>query len=352
MDGVLGDTLLPVVRIARIAIDVEVRKVAAANVDADSVPRFEQIGGRLQRNLQTVDAARLHQGGLLPTLPIAGPQDSLGDGERITVCIVGAGWIHVDQLDVEIGVRRVGRNPQHRLDVAGDPHVFGQGGGLEDQNVRPVGDQTTGNTVTGQRRQLDLIARPHSAEAASDLRDISDDTTTVAGNGVLRIVGVSRGGLFLSRFRPCQVAARVQVKVRRPDTFWRPTVAAMPSPAVIEPVPRAPFAVAPAHHKHVDRLPDVRLPVILQPAVEPRKLQVQEIVVAANRRPARAEIHVTHRRPEVVVRPGAAEKMLVLPLHPHYFLIPVADGARIPVVPTGHPQNGHVGEGLEVLIHA
>ena len=85
----------------------------------------------------------------------------------------------------------------------------------------------------------------------------------------------------------------------------------MPLAALVETVV-ATLAVAAAHDEHLHRLADFGGVFVLEPAVEPLQLQVQEIVVVAQVAAAEAEMHVAARRVEVVVRPRSDQQILVL----------------------------------------
>src|SRR6266851_7384529 len=64
---------------ARIGIDVEMREVAARDVDSNAMPALEQIARRKCLDTDCVDFSRNHRRRLLPRIPIARTQYSVGE---------------------------------------------------------------------------------------------------------------------------------------------------------------------------------------------------------------------------------------------------------------------------------
>ena len=76
---------------ARVGIAIKTREVRTGDIQADAVPRLEQVRGGPQIQTQFVDLLRLEQFRLGERLAITGTQDAIGEDFRATIAI------HIDQ---------------------------------------------------------------------------------------------------------------------------------------------------------------------------------------------------------------------------------------------------------------
>ena len=126
IDRVVGRIHAPVVaeRIAGVGIDVKPRIIAARHVDSDAVALLENIGGRIERDRDRDDVARVQGSGLVvEPFTISGAQDRVAQIEVKPERIIGIGWDLVDQFGGEIGIGRGRADPEFDLDRARDFHV-------------------------------------------------------------------------------------------------------------------------------------------------------------------------------------------------------------------------------------
>ena len=126
IDRVVGRIHAPVVaeRVAGVGIDVEPRIIAARYVDPDAVPFLEDIGGRIERDRDRDDVARVQRRGLVvEPFAVTGAQDRVAQVEVKPERIIGIGGNLVDQLGGEIGIGRGRADPELDLDRAGDFQV-------------------------------------------------------------------------------------------------------------------------------------------------------------------------------------------------------------------------------------
>jgi len=65
-------------RLSRIRIDIKSWKVAAGNIDPDSVALFKDVGGAKRLNNEFVYLSRVHKRLPLRGVPIPCPQDAVG----------------------------------------------------------------------------------------------------------------------------------------------------------------------------------------------------------------------------------------------------------------------------------
>src|SRR5271170_1035204 len=79
-DPVMSEARMPhrAFWLARIRIDVEMRKVAARDVETQPVASAEQVAGREQLDRDRIDLTWHHRRRPLPAVPIAAAQDALG----------------------------------------------------------------------------------------------------------------------------------------------------------------------------------------------------------------------------------------------------------------------------------
>ncbi len=63
VDGVIGDgpAAMVVERLASVGVDVETRKIAAGDIEADAVSALKNDGGGIHLNREFVNLARFHQ---------------------------------------------------------------------------------------------------------------------------------------------------------------------------------------------------------------------------------------------------------------------------------------------------
>ena len=169
----------------RIGIDVEMREVAARDVDSNAMPALEQVARRKCLDADSVDFARNHRRRLLPRVSIAHAQYSVGEIHRKAFRIVRIRRIDVDQLGGEIGIGAIGRNPQ--ADREGTSHfdIFAQRRRLEHQNVLPLGERPIRRLRAVKPRALALIE-----SAADHDRTPRCDVAADRGDWVPRIVFV------------------------------------------------------------------------------------------------------------------------------------------------------------------
>ena len=150
-----------------VGIDLEARKIAAGDVDAQAVAGAEPIGRRRQSDGYGVDAPGFQQLGIGPRFAIAHAQHGVGEVEREALGIVCAGRVDVDQFGGEVRVECRRRDPQFDRDLAGDFEILGQRLGLEYQHVRALRQLAPGGAIIAKPVALALVDGPPRYDLAA-----------------------------------------------------------------------------------------------------------------------------------------------------------------------------------------
>jgi hypothetical protein len=149
--------LLVVVVPPRVQISLEMREVAARDLDANAVAGEKSVARRQGAELHLVDLAGLHEHRAVPALA---PSDAL-DGLVQGVCVTTR--IDVQQLHCQISVLAVRREVERDLDRPRDLECLGQGRRGVHQNIGPHLD-------SGLIVRAGLLARRTSAPESADRR--------------------------------------------------------------------------------------------------------------------------------------------------------------------------------------
>src|SRR5205823_261383 len=80
-------------RLTRVRVDVESRKIAAADIDADSVAFLENVAAGIELDREGINLSRIHQLLLPQVFAKAGADDPLGDVQVETTRPILAGGI-------------------------------------------------------------------------------------------------------------------------------------------------------------------------------------------------------------------------------------------------------------------
>src|SRR5688572_12513132 len=120
-------------RLARVRVQVEARKVAARNVEADPVPLLKEVGRRVEVDPHPVDPPRLHELRPLERAPVPHARDGVADVEVEAEGVVGVRRVLIDELRGEVRVGRRGRDLEDDLHRPRDLDVPLQGLRAEDE---------------------------------------------------------------------------------------------------------------------------------------------------------------------------------------------------------------------------
>lgn len=128
---IVGDdsVLLELVAAARIEVAAVFRERRGRDLNADTVPRQEGVGRGHRREVELVGLALLHEDLLVIASAKAGAEDGVVEDVGRTI------GRDIDELYCEVGVFRIRRDVQDRVDKAGDSNRRGQRIGRIDQNV-------------------------------------------------------------------------------------------------------------------------------------------------------------------------------------------------------------------------
>ena len=92
--------------LARVRIDVEEWEVAARDVDANAMAFDEAIGDTEQVDGELVNLPGLQELCFIEAVAKARALDAVGDEEIVSLGVVFARWMYIDELGGEIGILR------------------------------------------------------------------------------------------------------------------------------------------------------------------------------------------------------------------------------------------------------
>jgi hypothetical protein len=127
---------------ARIRVDIEMREVAARDVETQLVAAAEQVAYREQFDRDRIHLARHHQRRLLPAVSITAAKDAFGQVHCKTLWVILVGRMYIDQLCREIRIGAVGGDPQLDRDGSGELQVAIERRCRENHDIGTLGERS------------------------------------------------------------------------------------------------------------------------------------------------------------------------------------------------------------------